>query len=581
MDRISPMDPCVRIVIKGAAQTAKTEGIHCGLGYLADHYPGPMLVVQSTVDLGRDWSKDRFQGLVDGSPRLQRLFGHSGDWREKDTDKTIRYKRFPGGSLFVAGANAPSGLRSKPVRFLFLDEVDSYPKSAGKEGDPVTLAERRTSNFASKKIVLVSTPTIKGESRIAEAYEQSDQRKYFVPCPSCGQHQVLHWESVKWPEGRPLDAYYVCDKNGCIIEEGQKLGMLKAGEWRATNPGGGDGQTHGYHISALYSPFKTWGTCATEFVAAKPPGRPANLEMLKTFINTVLAEEWDDTGGREVHAHELMAEREKWWLGDELVVPKKATVLSCGVDTQDDRLEGYVWAWGPGKEMWLIHRWNIPGDPQVGQVIWDALAVMLSKTYKHESGVYLPISIACIDMGGHATDQVLLFCDKNKAKRWFAVKGFKNAGKPIWTGRALAGTKKNKRKTCYPVGTHTAKSQIVSILVSEDRKSRIHFPKMDWCDNQMFEQLCCHKLKHKFAAGYRVSFWWKPEQSPDEGMDCTVYALAGIECLLQQGTKLDKVPDGVKPIVGKDGTVRTEAQSRDMAPVRSFIPQFGDDWLRG
>lgn len=582
MDRASPKDPCQRIVIKGAAQSAKTEGIHCAMGFIIDHYPGPMLVVQSTVDLGRDWSKGRFQVMVDTTPALQKKFGRPDDGgKEKDGDNTIRYKKFPGGSLFVAGANAPSGLRSKPVRFLFLDEVDSYPDSAGKEGDPVTLAERRTSNFASRKIFMVSTPTIKGESRISVAYEQSDQRRYFVPCPHCGEPQILRWECVHWPEGKPSEAVYGCAINGCVIVESDKTEMLARGEWRATNPGGGDGRTHGYHISALYSPFKTWVECALEFVAAKPPGKPVNIEQLKTFINTVLGEEWDDTGGRVADPTSLFAGREKWWGGNEIVIPRKACILTAGCDTQDDRVEGYVLAWGPSKEVWLVDRWIVRGDPKTDKAVWDQVAVMLSQFYKHESGVYLNLTSACLDSGGHATDAVLAFCDQNKAKRWWAIKGFKNQGKPIWTGRALAGTKHNKRKTCMPVGTFTAKAWWYACLVSEEK--RVHFPNTtgmdpDWCDSQVFVQLTTETLKKKFVHGEKISYWWKPDHMANEAWDCFVYSLGALEGALQQGYKLDVVPHGVK-VVEKDAKVTAAPVEERLAPRSGWIPST-QGWLR-
>lgn len=576
---ISVDSPSHLYLCAGFIPTHNTEAIHNAIGYGITYVPGPMLMVQSTVDLARDWSKDRFQGIVDTTPVLQKLLGEAEGQKEKDADNTLRYKRFPGGSLFVAGANAPAGLRSKPVRYLYLDEVDSYPKSAGKEGDPVNLAEKRTSNFASRKIFLVSTPTIKGESRISRAYDRSDQRRYYVPCPHCGHEQILRWEGVTWEEGKPQEAWYKCEKNGCVIEEMSKKAMLSQGKWVATNPGGGDGRTHGYHISTLYSPFKSWGQCALEFVEAKPPGQPANLEMLKTFVNTVLGEDWDDEGGREVHAHELMAKREKWWPGEHgIVIPRKCSLVTAGVDTQDDRIEGTVWAWAPGKQGWCIDRWVVLGDPRTQPSLWDDVATMLSKTYPHESGIHLPVTAACIDSGGHATDQVLDFAHRNASKRWWAIQGFKAAGKPIWTGQALRATKKNKRKACYPVGTHTAKSWIHACLVGEE--ARLHFPLADWCNSDFFSQLCAEKLKSKFIDGHRVSYWWKPDHARNEILDTTVYAVAAMEARLSMGQKLDKTPDGVKPPEAKSDKKKPAPAAPALAGVGShYLPRL-DNWLR-
>lgn len=579
MDRFSPSDPCQRIVVMAGAQVGKTEAVHTALGYLVDYVPGPMLVVQATVNMARDWSKDRFQSLVDTTPILAEKLGQTDSWKEKDSDNTILYKRFPGGSLFVAGANAPSGLRSKPIRYLFLDEVDSYPESAGREGDPVALASRRTSNFVSKKIGMFSTPTVKGESRIEKAYLDSDQRKYFVACPTCGHEQILTWSNIKWEDKSPREAWYICEKNGCVIEEYQKIKMLSRGRWVAMNPDCVDKKTHGYHISALYSPFKTWGECAAEFVEAKPPGQPPNLEMLKAFINTVLGETWSEEGAREIRATELMEKREKWWKG-EFYVPTKATLLTGGVDTQDDRLEGFVYAWASGKFGWLVDRWRVIGDPRVNKEVWDDLATKLSQTYKHESSVWLPISAACIDAGGHAFDQVLEFCDRNDSKRWWAIRGKKDMGKPVFTGRPFEGITNNRNKNCYPVGTFTAKSFLMGALTA--KPPRIHFPITpladglpDFCDPEFFAQLSAEKIKHKNVNGLRVPFWWKPEHARNEAWDGLVYALAALEGLLLVGKKLDRVPDGVKTPEGKPVT------KAKAAPAPRRRGEIGDleNWL--
>lgn len=549
MDRISVLDPCQTVVMCKSAQVAGTEMIHNALGYLITEAPGPTLVVAATVDMAKDWSKDRFQGLVDTTPRLRERIG-IGEWKEKDGDNTLRYKRFPGGSLFVAGANSPSGLRSKPIRYLFLDEVDSYPHSAGKEGDPVQLAVRRTSNFTNRKIVMVSTPTIKGESRIQKAYEDSDQRRYFVPCLTCGHMQTLKWENVTWSHtGNPKDAVYSCEKNGCVIEEYQRPEMLARGEWRAERPGAGDGVTYGYHISSLYSPWRKWAELAYEFTKAKPPGKPPNLHLLQVFVNTVLGEVWDDTGGREVSAVEMMAKRNAWWKGPEMVVPREATILTAGVDVQDDRLEVLVWAWGPGKEGWLIDQvkiYQIPSQPEC----WDDLASVLDRTYAHESGVHLSIGASCIDTGGHFTDEVLDFAHLHRSRRRFATKGVAGMNKPIWTGKFLAGTKRHRRRNCFPVGVDGAKSWLYACLNSE--QERLHFPDtsklpIDFCDATFFEQLCVEKRRPKYLNGRQIWFWWKPDHVANEALDCTVYALAALEALLVSGKKLDRIPEGVAP----------------------------------
>ena len=135
--------------------------------------------------------------------------------------------------------------------YLFLDEVDAYPPSADEEGEPVALAEARTRTFSwRRKVFLVSTPTVKGLSRIEREFEASDQRRFFLPCPLCGTPQWLKFQRLRWEWGRPETVGYVCEACDGSFGEAHKTRMLAGGAWRATaravDPG-----TVGFHISAV------------------------------------------------------------------------------------------------------------------------------------------------------------------------------------------------------------------------------------------------------------------------------------------------------------------------------------------
>lgn len=556
MDRFNSTDPCRRIVVDAAAQVGKTEIMLNAIGQAMEDDPGPMLAVQGTIELARDWSKDRLQTMIDLTPELKEIIGEDrNNQRDRDADDSIRYKRFRGGSLFLAGANSPAGLRSKPVRRVFMDEVDSYPESAGKEGDPVRLAERRTQNFQNKKIGLFSTPTIKGRSRIEAAYLYSDQRKYYVPCPHCGYKQTLKWANIIWhldAEDKLVESsvQYACEKNGCLIDEADKIGMLTEGEWIAENPGGGDGRTHGYHISALYSPWKPWVECVQEFLEAKPPGKPVNLHLLQVFVNTNLAETWDDSGGHEADANAQMKRREIWWKGEEIVVPRKAAFLTMGVDTQDDRLEGTVWAWGPGRECWLIDRFII-NSPPIEDSTWNDLDTRITRQYVHESGIYIGIAATCVDTGGHHSQDVLRFTNLRKQRRVYGVKGVPGMNKTIWSGKQFVGRRRKTGGTMYPVGVDSAKSWLYQVL-NED-ESRVHFPLTDFCDMTFFTQLCAEKRKPRYVEGRLSYVWWKPDHVANEMLDATVYAAAAMEALVMAGRRLDGVPVG-PPVLNFEGS---------------------------
>ncbi len=261
--------------------------------------------------------------------------------RARDSDNTIDTKLFAGGQLLMVGANAAADLRSTAVRYLFLDEVDAFPLDVEDEGDPVALAIQRTVSYRGRrKILMVSTPTIAGVSRIEKAYAETDQRKFFMPCPHCRGFQVLTWSHVRWPEGDPRAAYVSCEFCGGVIEEKDKPTMLAAGEWRATAPG--DGRSAGFHLPSLLSAFEPWGEIAAEFLTVK--GDPARL---KSWVNLKLGEAFEDRDTAPVAADILAARSEDW--GGEL--PEGVAVITAGVDTQDDRLEVEFVGWGRGEEV--------------------------------------------------------------------------------------------------------------------------------------------------------------------------------------------------------------------------------------
>src|SRR5262245_47717827 len=272
MDSVT--DPRVHTVVAMlASQVGKTELLLNVIGYFMQHDPSPLLVLQPTLEIAEAFSKDRLAPMVRDTPALRELVK---DVRSRDAGNTLLHKQFPGGHITLAGANSPASLASRPIRIVLCDEVDRFPASAGTEGDPVTLAKQRSATFWRRKLVLVSTPTLKNLSRIAAAYEQSDRRRYLVPCPSCGARQVLDWAHVRWPKGRPEAAVYVCDC-GAEWGDGLRLAAMTRGAWEAQAPANG---TAGFWLSALYSPWTRLGELAREFVEATP-----HATRLQAFTN--------------------------------------------------------------------------------------------------------------------------------------------------------------------------------------------------------------------------------------------------------------------------------------------------------
>jgi len=357
--------------MKGS-QLGATESGNNWIGFIITHSPGPTLMVQPTVEVAKRVSKQRLGPLIDATPVLrERVAAH----RSRDSGNTIFVKEFRGGLLILTGANSGAGLRSMPIRYLFCDEIDEYPGDVDDQGDPVSLAEERTATFSRRKIFLVSTPTIRGLSRIEREFLASDQRRYFVPCPECGHFDWIRWENIRWEPGQPETARLACLECGSLIEERHKADMLARGEWRALKPG--PGRSVGFHLSALYSPlgWRSWAEVARKFLEVKD-----DVARFKTWWNTVLGETWEERG--EGAEPEAVLERVERYPAE---VPAGVGVLVGSVDVQGDRLEAQVKGFGAAEESWLVAYTQIHGDP-AQEKVWLDLDRFLRREFLHESG---------------------------------------------------------------------------------------------------------------------------------------------------------------------------------------------------
>ena len=503
-------DPNIeRIVVMTSSQVGKTEIILNAIGYYIDQDASPILIVQPTLQMGQAFSKDRLSAMIRDSEKLR---GSVKDARSRDANNTTMHKKFAGGHLTIVGSNSASGLASRPIRILLMDEVDRYELSAGSEGSPIALAIARTKTFWNRKIFMCSTPTVKGLSAIESAFEESDKRYYYVPCPECEHKQVLKWKNVVWEEDKPETAAYACKECGSVIEESKKQWMLKHGEWRATNE---SNNTAGFHISELYSVWSTWSQMATNFLEAKK-----NPETLKTFINTALGESWEEQGDA-VEYDTLLQRRLSY---DKTNVPEDVLVITAGVDTQKDRLECQLVGWGKNYEAWVLDYKIFWGDPNAFNV-WQDLDVYLKKRYKTETDRIIPISCACLDSGGHHTNMVYQFTKPRQARRIFAIKGLSQAGKPIANRPTFVG--KNKA-VLYGVGTDTAKEAIFARLSTDPEATTLHFP--NDVDEEYFKQLTAEKRVTKWIRG-KKSLVWKQIRPRNEALDTLVYNFAAIYIL--------------------------------------------------
>ena len=508
MDCLS--DPNLQtVVLVWASQVGKTQIALFFCAYGIEHDPGPILFIEPTEDLAKVIVKDRVDPMIRDTPQLKALF--EGKVRGSDTF----HKSFPGGQLSMGWANSPSQLASRPIRRLITDEEGRY--GANSEGDPVDQARKRMATFSNRMHLRVSSPALRRTCRITRAFESSDKRRYYVPCPQCGHMQTLRWEQLK---GSAEECYYVCEASGCAIFETDKYTMIRNGEWRAENPGGGDGRTAGFQLSALYSTIGyTWAEILADY--RKCEGIPDKLQV---FTNTVLAEPWDeeaegaDLNEVQKHAEDYAAEAPAW-----------AIMFTCGADVQKDRIEATKWGWGLQEQSGVIEHRIFRGDPTLPDV-WNEFEEWRKQKVQHESGLMLPVACTLVDSGdGNRTQAVYEYTRKHEKDRVYACKGSSLNGAPLVNRGNRVG---KYRVMVVSVGTSTAKDIIYSRLQIADRNrpGYIHFPTSpeSGCDPEFYSHLTAEKLVTRHTKGGEVSTWEK-QQRRNEALDCAVYALAAKE----------------------------------------------------
>ena len=505
-------DPRIEnIVFMTGAQIGKTEIINNSIGYYVSQDPSPMLVVQPTLELAKMWSSDRLSPMLRDTPILKNLVK---DPRSRDSGNTLYQKQFPGGYIAIVGANSPSGLAARPIRCVFLDEVDRYPSSAGSEGDPIELSKARTKTFTyNRKIVMVSTPTNKGASRIESAFEESDKRFYYVPCPDCEHEQKLIWSNVNWEKDKPETACYVCEECGSAWDDAKRYRAIKKGNWIATEDFNG---TAGFHINGIYSSWTPLAEAVKGFLVAKKMP-----DTLRVFVNTYLAETFEDQGER-VDDYAVAERAEPF--GDKL--DTNIMLLTCGVDVQDDRLELEVVGWGKDEESWSVDYRTLYGDPSTPH-LWNDLENVLKNIYETEDGRQMQIRSACIDSGGHYTQAVYNFVRPREGRRIFAIKGMAGESRPI----VSRPTRNNIGKIrLFTLGVDNIKELVFSRLkINEVGAGYCHFP--DDRPDEYFKQLASsEKIVTKFHKGFPRREFIKT-RTRNEALDCRVYAIGALSIL--------------------------------------------------
>lgn len=532
MDAIT--DPAVeRITWMKSARVGATKIMCATIGYHMDHDPCPILLVQPTVEDAEGFSKEDISDMLRDTPVLRELVAQP---TSRNSAQTILHKRFPGGSLSLAGANSGRGFRRVSRRVVIFDEVDGYPPSAGTEGDQIKLGMRRSEFYWNRKIIAASTPLLQGVSRIEPMFLAGDQRRFHVPCPHCGHMDYLvfregdrgHW--MAWPDGDPAAAHFVCSKNGCIIEHKDKRKMLDGGRWIAEEEFAGHAS---FHIWAAYSvsPNATWGHLAAEFLAAKDAG-PAQLQV---FVNTALGETWHQRG--EAPAWDRLYERRKSYpVG---TIPVEPLALTAGVDVQRDRLIYEVVAWLADKQSYSVDAAILMGDPAKRDV-WDRLEQdALNRSFPGPASEH-KVKMLAVDSSDQ-TQIVYNWARRHPMTRVIAVKGAGPSAKTfVGTPSAVDVTVSGKRiqngYKVWMVGVSMGKGELYAWLRlpapldGEDYPpGYCHFPEHP---PEFFRQLTAeHLVQVKKRTGHVALEWARLPGRENHWLDARIYARAAATVL--------------------------------------------------
>lgn len=579
-------DPRVReISVVAMSQVGKSEVELNDIGYIIDQDPGSILYIQPNLDDAKKFSRLRISPMIRDCPTLR---SKVSEVKSRDAGNTVLQKTFPGGMLTIVGSQSPSALASTPARYVIGDEVDRWALSAGTEGDPWSLAVARTTTFYNAKMVAVSTPTIKGYSRIEKLFYDGTQERWCSQCPDCGEWHNIVFDDIKFDYETKRDGrrksyklnsvHWCCPSCGTLHTEAEM--RSQPAKWMPENPDAIERGRRSFWVNAFSSPWRSWDEIVLMFLEAKN-----DPEKLKVFYNTILGELWEDRGDLE-DEDTMLARREDYGTredGTPVELPDGVLVLTCGVDTQDDRLEYEVVGHGHYGETWGIKKGIIMGDPNCDEP-WERLDDVITHTYKFRSGRGLTISMTCVDSGGHKTQAVYKQCRARLQRRVFAIKGVGGDGVPytkppskvkiVVDGKAIGAT------WLYSLGVDAGKATIMaSLKVQEAGPKYCHFPRDNerGYDIKFFNGLLSEKLVMKTERGRTRWVWEKIKgHERNEALDCRNYAMAAFRII---DPDLDAVEQRLRGLESADNHPEAKSQKPKRSKIRKNSRIAGsDDW---
>ena len=545
MDAVN--DPvCEDVVIMSSAQVGKTEIVNNIIGYHISYDPAPILVVQPTIEMGQTFSKDRLAPMIRDTPALS---DKVWDVKARTSGNTILHKAFPGGHVTIAGANSAASLASRPVRIVLMDEVDRYPPSAGSEGNPIKLAEKRTTAFWNRKKIKVSTPVLESTSQIYKEYLSGTMEEWNVACPCCGKYQPYEWGRIQFEDVTMKCRY-------CGEHIGEARWKQSPGKYVAAHPE--RRKKRSFHLNELASPWKHWEDIIQEWKEANKERKEyGDTNKLQTFINTALGEPWKERG-KSADSDDILARRERY----DAEIPDGVLLLTAAVEVQEDRFEAEIVGWSHGYESWGIQYAKIFGDTGKTEV-WDRLEAYLDRELYFKSGAGLLIACTCLDTG-YRTTECYKWLQKMelKGKRIYGVKGMGGEGIPL-----IHRLSKNNPYKIYLfiLGVDSGKDQIVARLdIKEPGPGYCHFPieRDRGYDADYAKGMDSEQLVTKMRDGRVIRKWEKKTAGArNEPFDLRNYNTAAVEILRPDFKVLEtKVRAGINYM--KRGQAKTGTKKR-------------------
>lgn len=581
-------DPVLRhIAVVASSQVGKSECINNMIGYIIDQDPGSILFIQPTTIDAKDYSKLRIAPMIRDTKCLKNKVA---DPKSRESANTILQKSYPGGILTMCGSTEAHALCSKPIRYIFGDERDRWATSAGNEGDPWELATARQITFYNAKSVEVSTPTVKGASAIERAYGDGTMERWKTRCPHCEEYSEITFENIRFDYDTTevgndkvydiTEIHYVCPCCGGVSSERE----IKAqpSKWVADNPDAyKQHQTRSFWLSSWVSPWASWKSTILQYLKAI-----GNSKKMQVVYNTRFGLLWEDRGDLE-DEESVMARREDYGTnedGSPVELPEGVLYLTCGVDTQDDRLEYEVVGYGHFDESWGIKKGIIMGRPDTDEV-WQRLDDIIDHVYRFKSGIGLRVSTTFVDEGGHFTQDVRMRCRERLAKKVFAIKGRGGQDIPftsppkkqkiVVNGRALG--------MCwvYEIGVDAGKQLIMDNLRVQSPGSKYcHFPRRDDYGPTYFKGLLSERLVYK--NGHKHPWQWEkiPGHERNEPLDCRDYANAAKKAASPDMDAIERrlrgtTPNTQTPVATPPKRPQT---TRKPQPKGSKLKKYYDDW---